>query len=52
LIQAQRGAIENSFESFFQGFSEKFENSIVILAQQVLSLADRGYFCIYHQRDF
>ena len=26
------------------------ENSVVILAQQVLSLADRGYFCIYLQR--
>jgi hypothetical protein len=34
----------------FSKVSLKKEDSLIILAQQDLSLADTGSFCIYHQR--
>ena len=34
----------------FSKVSLKTEDSIIILAQQDLSLADSGPFCIYHER--
>jgi hypothetical protein len=49
--RAQRDVNENSIESFFPRFSLKIEDSIIILAQQDLSLADSGPFYIYHQSD-